>query len=138
LLAQRSKKFLKFTGKKPEIINLSIMKRPPLPVLIVATVLILAGVVGFFYHLKDFADPAEKLYVVVLVELLRIVAIVSGILLLRGSNYGRWLSIAWVLLHVVISMFNSIEQTITHALVLAIVCILLYLPVSSLYFTRKS
>jgi hypothetical protein len=120
------------------MINLSIMKRPPLPVFIVATVLILAGVVGFFYHLKDFADPAEKLYVVVLVELLRIVAIVSGILLLRGSNYGRWLSIAWVLLHVVISMFNSIEQTITHALVLAIVCILLYLPVSSLYFTRKS
>ena len=113
------------------------MKRPPLPVLIVAIVLILAGVVGFFYHLKDFADPAEKLYVVLLVELLRILAIVSGILLLRANNSGRWLSIGWVPLHVVISIFNSWSQTITHIAVLIIVSILLYLPVSSSYFARK-
>ena len=65
------------------------MKLPPLPVLIVAIALVLAGVVGFFYHLKDFIDPAEKLYVVVLVELLRIVAVVSGMLLLRANNSGR-------------------------------------------------
>ena len=114
------------------------MKSPPLPVLIVAIALILAGVVGFFYHFKDFADPAEKIYVVVLVELLRIVAVVSGILLLRANNSGRWLSIAWVLLHVVISVFNSMAQTITHIVVLLIVCILLFLPMSSLYFNRKT
>ena len=113
------------------------MKRPPLPVLIVAIALMLAGVVGFFYHLKDFSEPGEKLYVVVLVELLRILAIVSGILLLRANNSGRWLSIGWVLLHVVISVFNSMAQTITHIVILIIVCILLYLPVSSLYFSRK-
>ncbi|MEO6732252.1 MAG: hypothetical protein ABIN01_13630 [Ferruginibacter sp.] len=114
------------------------MKNPPLPVLIVAIALILGGVVGFFYHLKDFADPGEKLYTVVLVELLRILAIVSGILLLRANNSGRGLSIAWVLLHVVISVFNSMAQTITHIVVLVIVSILLFLPVSSSYFSRKS
>ena len=113
------------------------MKSVPLPVLIVAIALLLAGIVGFFYHLKDFSDPGEKLYVVGLVELLRIIAIVSGILLLRASNSGRWLSIAWVLLHVVISVFNSMADTITHLVVLAIVSILLFLPVSSLYFGRK-
>ena len=114
------------------------MKKVPLPVLIVAIALMLAGVVVFFYHLKDFADPAEKLYVVVLVELLRLLAIVSGILLLRANNSGRWLAIAWVLLHVVISVFNSMAQTITHIVVLLIVCILLFLPMSSLYFNRKT
>ena len=114
------------------------MKRPPLPVLIVALALMLAGGVGFFYHLKDFSDPGEKLYVVVLVELLRIVAIVSGILLLRANNSGRWLSIAWVLLHVVISVFNFMAQTITHIVILIIVSILLFLPVSSSYFSRKN
>ena len=114
------------------------MKSPPLPVLIVAVALMLAGVVGFFYHLKDFSDPGEKLYMVVLVELLRILAIVSGILLLRANNSGRWLSIGWVLLHVVISVFNSMAQTITHIVVLVIVSVLLYLPVSSSYFSKKS
>ena len=74
------------------------MKKVPLPVLIVAIALLLAGIVGFIYHLKDFADPAEKIYVVVLVELLRILAIVSAVLLLRANNLGRWLSIGWVLL----------------------------------------
>jgi len=113
------------------------MKKVPLPVLIVAIALLLAGVVGFIYHLKDFYDPAEKLYVVVLVELLRIAAIVSGMLLLRASNSGRWLAIGWVLLHVVISVFNSWSQTIIHIIVLIIVSILLFLPISSLYFNRK-
>lgn len=38
------------------------MKKCPLPVLIVAIALMLAGIVGFFYHLKEFADPDQKLY----------------------------------------------------------------------------
>jgi hypothetical protein len=98
----------------------------------------IAGIVGFFYHLKDFADPDQKLYVTILVELLRIVAFVSGLLLLRASNTGRWLSIAWVLLHVVISAFNSVNEMIMHIVVLLIVCILLFLPVSSRYFNKKN
>ena len=62
------------------------MKKYPLPVLIVAIALMTAGIVGFFYHLKEFADPDQKLYVTILVELLRIVAFVSGLLLLRANN----------------------------------------------------
>lgn len=114
------------------------MKKYPLPVLIVAAALMVAGVVGFFYHFKEFADPDQKIYVTMLVELLRIVAFVSGLLLLRANNPGRWLSIAWVLLHVVISAFNSVGETIMHIVVLLIVCILLFLPVSSNYFNKKN
>lgn len=113
------------------------MNKCPLPVLIVAIALLIAGVVGFFYHLWDFADPDQKLYVTLLVELLRIAAILSGILLLRGNSLGRWLSIAWVLLHVVISAFNSVNETIMHVGALITVCILLLLPVSSRYFKRE-
>ncbi|CAN5129505.1 hypothetical protein BH11BAC5_BH11BAC5_22950 [soil metagenome] len=113
------------------------MKKAPLPVLIVAIALMLAGVFGFFYHLKDFADDNQKIYVTVLVELLRIIAIVSGVLLLRSNNIGRWLSVAWVLLHVVTSAFNSLNETIMHVVVLMIVTVLLYLPVSSAWFKKQ-
>ena len=44
------------------------MKKYPLPVLVVAIALMIAGIVGFFYHLKEFADPDQKLYVTMLVE----------------------------------------------------------------------
>ena len=114
------------------------MKRCPLPVLIVAIALMVAGTVGFFYHLKDFTQPDQKIYTVLLVEALRITAIVSGILLLKGNNAGRWMSIAWILVHVVISVFNSVTATIMHIAVLVIICTLLFMQVSSNYFKRKT
>lgn len=114
------------------------MKKFPLPVLIVAILLILAGVVGFIYHLQDFADANQKLYETIFVELLRIVAIIAGVLLLRANNIGRWLAIGWVLLHVVISAFNSVEQMLMHIGVLVVVAVLLFLPVSVKFFKSNN
>jgi len=113
------------------------MKSRPLPVLIVSILFIFAGLIGFSYHITDFFDPGEKLYVTLTVELLRILAFVCGILLLRANNTGRWLSIAWILLHVLISAFNSTSEMISHFVLLIVVSILLFLPVSSTYFRNK-
>ena len=113
------------------------MKSRPLPVLIVSILFIFAGLIGFSYLITDFFDPGEKLYVTLTVELLRILAFVCGILLLRANNTGRWLSIAWILLHVLISAFNSTSEMISHFVLLIVVSILLFLPVSSTYFRNK-
>ena len=113
------------------------MKSRPLPVLIVAILFIIAGIIGFSYHISDFFEPGEKLYVTIAVELLRILAFVCGIFLLRAYNTGRWLSIAWILLHVLISAFNSTSEMISHIVLLIVVSILLFLPVSSTYFQNK-
>jgi hypothetical protein len=114
------------------------MKRCPLPVFIVAIMMIAAGTVGFFYHLKDFTEPDQKTYMVLLVEALRLAAIAAGILLLKGNNAGRWLSLAWIMLHVIISAFNSISATVMHVAVLIIIGILLFIPLSSNYFKKKA
>lgn len=113
------------------------LKKSPLPILIVIILLILSGVVGFIYHLQDFADANQKLYETILVELLRIVAIIAGVLLLKANSMGKWLAIGWVLLHVIISAFNSLEQTLMHIAVLVIVSVLLFLPVSARYFKKN-
>ena len=113
------------------------MKKYPLPVLIVAILLLIAGVVGFFYHLQDFADPHQNALETTLVELLRIAAIVAGLLLLRARRLGRWLAIGWVLLHVVISAFNTVDQLLMHIGVLIVVGVLLFLPVSNHYFKQN-
>jgi hypothetical protein len=114
------------------------MKSRPLPILIVAVLFIIVGLGGFLTHAKDFFEPGEKLYVTILIQLLRILAIVSGILLLRANNSGRWLSIAWILSHVIIGALNSTFQLIAHIVLLIVVSILLFLPVSSAYFHEKS
>jgi hypothetical protein len=118
-------------------LNLENMKGRPLPILSVAILFIIVGLVGFVNHIKDFFEPGEKLYVTLLIQLLRIIAIVSGILLLRANNSGRWLSIAWIVSHIVIGALNSTFQLIAHIVLLIIVSILLFLPVSSAYFQNK-
>jgi hypothetical protein len=118
-------------------LNLEIMKSRPLPILVVAILFIIVGLVGFLTHIKDFFEPSEKLYVTLLVQLLRILAIVSGILLLRAYNSGRWLSIAWILSHIIIGALNSTFQLIAHIVLLIVVSILLFLPLSSAYFQNK-
>ena len=113
------------------------MKNKPISVLIVAILLILAGTVGFFYHLQDFSDPDQELYITILVEILRIVAIISGVLLLRRNNLGKWLAIGWVALHVIISALNSVQEMLMHLVILIIITVLLFLPSSSSYFHQK-
>jgi hypothetical protein len=117
-------------------LNLENMKSRPLPILVVAIVFIIVGLVGFLNHIKGFFEPGEKLYATLLIQLLRILAIVSGILLLRANNSGRWLSIVWILSHIIIGALNSTFQLIAHIVLLIVVYILLFLPVSSAYFQK--
>lgn len=114
------------------------MKGRPLPVLIVAILFIIAGLSGFFYHIKDFLASDEKLVEIVLVQLLRLLAVVAGILLLRANNAGRWLAIAWLLVHVAISALNSVGEMFAHVGLLIVVAVLLFLPISSGYFKKIS
>jgi hypothetical protein len=114
------------------------MKNRPLPVIIVSVLFILVGSVGFAYHLKDFVESNDKLYELIWVLFLRILAVVCGFLLFFRINWARWLAIAWLAYHVVISAFNSTSEMIAHIVFLIIVSILLYLPVSLRYFQNKN
>jgi hypothetical protein len=68
------------------------------------------------------------------VELLRIIAIVCGIYLLRGSNWGRWLAIAWIAYHVVLSAFHSWLQLVVHCLLCTAFAYFLFRPKATEYF----
>lgn len=113
------------------------MKSRPLPVLAVAILFIIVGLAGFISHIKDFFEPGEKIVEILLVQLLRLLAIVSGILILLARNSGRWLAIAWLLVHVIISALNSIGEMFVHIGLLVVVSVLLFLPISSAYFRKK-
>jgi hypothetical protein len=113
------------------------MKNRPIPVLIVSILFILAGCVGFTYHFKEFFEPDVDLNELIWVQILRILALVCGILLYLRISWARWLAIAWLAYHVYIGALNSTSQMISHIVLLVIVTVLLFLPVSSAFFRRK-
>jgi hypothetical protein len=111
------------------------MKRP-LAVTIIGWLFIAAGTVGFLYHIQEitmgdpFADDTGW------VLLVRILAIVSGILILRGTDAGRWLLVVWMAYHVVLGYFHTLSELVMHAILLAAVTYALFHPRSAAFFKR--
>lgn len=96
------------------------MKQRPPTVIVLSALLIAAGAIGFIYHLSDFKAPGVFRYENVWIELVRVTAIICGVFMLRGSNWARWLAIAWLAFHVVISAFHNAGEFAMHAVITAL------------------
>ena len=112
------------------------MPRRPISVTILSCVILAAGAVGLVYHLQEFnlQRPFEKDTLWVLV--LRVLAIVGGIFMLRGRNWARWLTLAWIGFHVCLSFFHSAREVAAHAVLLAVFAYFLLRKPASSYFCR--
>jgi hypothetical protein len=104
----------------------------PVTVTIVACVYILMGVVGFAYHFTEMRQGLGG--DAVWVELLRLLAIVCGVFMLRGANWARWVALAWMALHVVISIFHSLPELALHCLFFTLIAWVLFRPDARRYF----
>jgi len=109
------------------------MNKRPLSVTIIGFIFIAAGVIGFAYHAADFKTH-RRFAEIVWVCLLRLLAILAGVFLLRGHNWARWLLLVWIAYHVVLSAFHSRSELIVHSLLFAVVAYLLFRPRASAYF----
>jgi hypothetical protein len=96
----------------------------PLAVTLIAWVYIVMGAVGFVYHARELMPPISRDSL--LVEPVRLIAIVCGIYLLRGRNWARWLTVVWMAYHVVLSLFHSADQVAVHSVFLAAIAYLLF------------
>jgi len=114
------------------------MARRPLSVTIISWLFIAAGGIGLVYHSTELMPEAPFDYEVIWVLLLRLLAVVCGIFMLRGSNWARWLLIAWLAYHVVLSAFHSPSELAMHALLLAVITYFLLRPKAASYFRRAT
>jgi len=105
------------------------MKRP-FPVTIIGGLFLIAGLVGLVYHLSE--RPLDRW--IVLISMVRIVAVVGGVFLLIGHNWARWLMLAWLAFHVVVSAFHSLSEFMAHVVLLVVVGYVLLRPPASKYF----
>jgi len=106
----------------------------PLSVTIISVVLIATGAIGLVFHLTGFSAQHPFQYDVIWVTLVRLIAIVSGVYMVRASNWARWLSLAWIAFHVILSAFHSRFELGVHILVFAAFAYFLFRPRTSEYF----
>jgi len=106
----------------------------PLSVTVLAWVYIVVGTVGFVHHWTEFQPGDAFHYDFIGIELIRLLAIVCGVLLLRGHNSGRWLALAWIAFHVILSAFHALGEFAIHGLFCAAITWVLLRPQAARYF----
>ena len=62
------------------------------------------------------------------------VALLSGVLMLYRSNWGRWLLVVWLAFHVVLSILHTPFELIVHSLLFLVLLFFLFRPPTSAYF----
>lgn len=110
------------------------MNKRPLAVTLISCLYIVAGTVGLIFHLSDFKSLRPFDYQLVLIELVRLLAIVAGAYMLRGTNWARWLAIVWMAFHVILSVFHSWPEFAFHAVLCIVLVYFLFRPPGSQYF----
>ncbi len=109
----------------------------PLSVTLIAVLLLLSGVAGIAYHITDVKTWHPFPYEYVSVLLIRVLAILAGIYMLRGHDWARWVALLWITFHLGISFFNSWSQVAVHMLVLVVFAYVLLRPAATAYFRQQ-
>jgi hypothetical protein len=101
----------------------------PVSILILGCVYLLVGSIGLVAHFHDLRHPDGPS-----IELTELLAIVAGAFMLRGRNWARWLALAWMVFHVVLSAFGVLRELAVHSLILAVIAWILFRPEARRYF----
>jgi hypothetical protein len=106
----------------------------PLSVTLIGGLFIAAGMIqlGFFFYQLNFHHPLH--YDDALVGLVRLLAVVCGVFLLRGEKWARWLAIAWLVFHVGVSAFGSARDVVVHSLLFGVIAYFLLRPEANQFF----
>lgn len=111
------------------------MNKRPLSVTVIGCIFIAAGVVGFAHHVTEFRT--QRSFELVWVCLLRLLAILGGVFVLRGRNWARWLCLAWIGYHVALSAFHTMSELVMHAVLFGVFTYILFRPRAAAYFREQ-
>jgi hypothetical protein len=130
-------------GKMFNAGRISDMSKRPLSVTIIGWLFIVFGSIALVAGLLPRIDITVAQRIVELkthwyVHASRILMILSGVFTLYGFNWGRWLLVAWLGGHVIISLLHSPFEMLVHTLFLAILLFFLFRPSASAYFRGGS
>ena len=119
------------------------MKARPLSVTIIAWLIMIFGSIALLSGLLQLTGANTTQLITEfkmhwMVHLSRVVQIVSGLFMLRGHNWARWLMVAWIVFHVVVGALHGWLQLLTHLLIFPVILFFLFRPRANEYFARSA
>jgi hypothetical protein len=110
------------------------VNKRPISIMILASVYLMTGTVGFAVHSGEILARHAFQYYDPLIEFTELIAIVCGVFMLKGRNWARWLALAWMGFHVAFSFFDSLQKAMVHGSLLALMAYFLFRPDARAYF----
>lgn len=110
-------------------------KKRPITITCLSWLYIAVGVLGTAGHYGNFLTHKPTVSEFIWVTALGVAAVVAGFFMLRGHSWARWLAIAWMAAHVVISVFHPLSELIIHCTLLALFSYLLFRRDAREYFS---
>ena len=90
------------------------MNKRPRSITVISCIFLAAGFIGLAYHATEFNARSPFEYDVVWVCFVRLLAILCGVFMLRGSNWPRWLLVVWLGYHVILSVLHTPFELLVH------------------------
>ena len=103
----------------------------PISVTIIACVYLAVDTLALVYHFRELLSLQRDS---VSIELTEFLAVVSGAFMLRGHNWARWLALAWIAFHVILSIVESDHGLAIHGLLSVVIAWILFRPEAARYF----
>jgi len=110
------------------------MNKRPLSITIISWLFIAVGAFALGYHLLPQHIGELKGQLLLWVYLVRVLAIISGVFMLRGFNWARWLLVVWLAYHVILSGLHSASQVVVHGLLFVVILYFLFRAPARAYF----
>jgi hypothetical protein len=112
------------------------MTRRPLAVTLIGWLFLSVGAITISYFISQFIASRSMPQDLILACAVDALALAGGLLILRGRNLGRWLSIGWLAFHVGLSVLHATQDVVVHGVLLVLVVIALTRRDAALYFRR--
>ena len=106
------------------------MPRRPRSITIISWLFIIFGAIALLSGVVRGGDLKSHWYV----HLARILQIVAGIFMLYGRNWARWLLVAWITFHIIISALHSWQFLLMHVAIFSVILFFVFRRPSSEYF----
>jgi len=110
------------------------MGRIPISVILIAGLYLVSGLVGLAYHAIELGGAPG--YETFWILLLRLLAVIGGIFALRGANWARWLLVAWILYHIILSLNHSITEVLSHIVIFLLTVLALFSKKARAFFGK--
>jgi hypothetical protein len=116
------------------------MTKRPLSITVISWIFIAFGGMALLIRLIPPADSsaanriAEHPFEFWLTPVIQALALISGVFMLYGFNWARWLLVVWAGYHITLSALHSSLELLVHSLLFAVILYFVFRSQSSAYF----